>query len=296
MTVPPRRFVQLAALGVMSAAAPAVAEEATPAAPITRPVAELAPPIPRPAVELAGAAALPPQPVNVLPPRLYFGALDRLSHEDFSASAAAASDTLLVLGIAAPAVLELGRADADTDRRLLAYAGGVAASGLVAGAAKLLWRRPRPYNFHPSESVQEFARRAGRDARVSFPSGHTALTFAAAACGGWIYASGTDDTARRAGVWFGASTIAGATAVLRMRAGRHYPSDVTMGAMLGIAGVAVPAFVLGDVQLRGGELAAMAGGVLLGAGVASFIPFPGDVVTPIILPGGAGIGVTGTLR
>lgn len=288
MTVRPRRYIPFAALCAISAAAPAPAWAEEPAPP---PATRAAPP-----PELAGAAALPPQPINVLPPRLYFGALDQLSHEDFSASAAAASDTLLVLGIAAPAVLELGRADPDTDRRLLAYAGGVAASGLVAGAAKLIWRRPRPYNFHPSESVREFARRAGTDARVSFPSGHTALTFAAAACGGWIYASGTDDTAHRAGVWFGASTIAGATAVLRMRAGRHYPSDVTMGAMLGIAGVAVPAFVLGDVDVRGGELAAMAGGILLGAGVASFIPFPGDVVTPIILPGGAGIGVTGTLR
>jgi membrane-associated phospholipid phosphatase len=244
-------------------------------------------------VALAARAAAADEPPPPPPqPKLYFGALDALSHEDFSASAAAASDTLLALGLAAPIILELGRADADTDRRLLAYGGGVAASGLVAAAMKALWRRPRPYNFHPSEQVRAFARHAGKDARVSFPSGHAALTFAAAAAGGWIYASGSDSTSHRAAVWASGGAVAGATAVLRMRAGRHYPSDVLMGAAIGVAGVAVPAYAMGDVDLRGGEIAAMAGGVLLGAGLAAVLPFKGDVVLPIVVPGGAGVSVT----
>lgn len=229
-------------------------------------------------------------------PRLYLGALDATAHQDFSASAAAASDTLLVVGLTAPMLLELGRADADTDRRLLAYGGGVAASGLVAAAMKALWRRPRPYNFNPSPAARAYARRAGKDATVSFPSGHTALTFAAAASGGWIYASGSDVTSRRAAAWFGGATVAGATAVLRVRAGRHYPSDVLVGAALGAAAVTVPALVLGDVDLRPAEYAAMAGGVVLGAGLASILPFPADVVTPLVLPDGAGLALTGTLR
>lgn len=229
-------------------------------------------------------------------PRLYLGSLDALSHQDFSASAAAVSDTTLAVALATPLALELGRGDTDTDRRLLAYSGGVAASGLVAAAMKALWSRPRPYNFNPEPAVRAYARRAGKDARVSFPSGHTALSFAAAASGGWIYASGSDVTARRAGVWFGGAAVAGATAVLRLRAGRHYPSDVLVGALIGIAGVAVPAAVMGDVDLRGGEYAAMAGGVVLGAGLASILPFARDVVTPVVMPGGAGVAISGTLR
>jgi membrane-associated phospholipid phosphatase len=228
-------------------------------------------------------------------PSLYFGNFDALTHEDFSASAAELSDTLLMLGMTAPIILELGRNDTDTDRRLLAYTGGVAASGLVTAAMKSLWSRPRPYNFHPSEQVRAFARRAGKDARVSFPSGHTSLTFAAAAAGGWIYASGSDETTNRAAVWFGGAAVAGATAVLRVRAGRHYPSDVTIGALIGIAGVTVPVLVMDDVELRGAEIAAMAGGVVLGAGIATIIPFEGDVVTPIVLPGGGGVAVSGSL-
>ncbi len=246
-------------------------------------------------------------------PRLYLGSFDALSHDDFSQTAAAASDAMLVLGLSAPLLLELGRNDGDTGRRLGAYAGGVAASGLVAAAMKELWRRPRPYNFHRDPAVHAYARRAGKDATVSFPSGHTALTFAAAAAGGWIYASGSDDTTARAGVWFGGAAVAGATAVLRVRAGRHYPSDVMMGMLIGVAGVAVPAAVLGDVDLSGGEIAAMAGGVVLGAGLASILPFPHDVtiplggagglvpdlaidVTPLAVPGGGGLAITGLLR
>jgi membrane-associated phospholipid phosphatase len=250
------------------------------------------------AVLLAAAMSSAPSAfADDLTPILYFGALDAESHDDFSQSASSASDALLIVGVTAPAVLELGRDDDDTARRLGAYAGGVAASGAVAALLKELVRRPRPYNFSHDPAVQAYAHRAGKDATVSFPSGHTALTFAAAAAGGWIYADGRTSTSARAGVWFAGTSIAGATAVLRMRAGKHYPSDVAMGALIGIAGVAVPAAVLGDVDLRGSEIAAMAGGLLVGAGLASFIPFPKDVsvpldVSPLAVRGGGGLAIT----
>jgi hypothetical protein len=68
-----------------------------------------------------------------------------------------------------------------------------------------------------------------------------------------------------------------------------------MGAAVGAAGVAVPAALLGDVDLRPAEYAAMAGGVVLGAGLAAVFPFPGDVVAPLVIPGGGGVALTGTL-
>ncbi len=254
----------------------------------------------------AAHAGAPDRPA----PRLYLGAFDELTHDDFSQTASTASDLLVVVGLTTPLALELGRGDGDTDRRLLAYAGGVLASGATTAAMKALWRRPRPYNFHRDPAVAAYARRAGRDARASFPSGHAALTFAAAAAGGWSYASGSDRTGPRAGVWFGGFAVAGATAVLRVKAGRHYPSDVMVGALLGVAGAAVPVAVLGDVELRGSEVAAMAGGVVLGAGIASLVPFPQDVtlplgagaaavrleLTPVPMPGGGGLAVSGHLR
>ncbi|HUQ03669.1 MAG TPA: phosphatase PAP2 family protein [Kofleriaceae bacterium] len=247
-----------------------------------------------------GATAAPAsadEAVAPLEPRLYFGALDELSHDDFSRSASRTSDILLAVGLATPVALDLARDESGHAVRLGTYAGGVLASGIVAGVMKEIWRRPRPYNFHKAPGVQAYARAAGKDARVSFPSGHTTLAFAAAAAGGWIYATDSDDTSARAAVWFTGTTIAGATAVLRMRAGKHYPSDVAMGAVIGIAGVAVPAIAFPDVDLSGTEIAAMAGGVLLGAGLASAIPFPRDSATtvdvaPLALRGGGGLAVT----
>ncbi|KAB2899658.1 MAG: phosphatase PAP2 family protein [Kofleriaceae bacterium] len=245
------------------------------------------------AVALATGSAA----ADELKPTLYFGSLDELTHDDFSSTASSMSDALFVIGLTAPVVLELGRNDDDTGRRLAAYAGGVATTGAVAGILKELWRRPRPYNFHASPAVRAYAKHAGKDATVSFPSGHTALTFAAAAAGGWIYADGSTDTTARAGVWFAGTAIAGATAVLRMRAGKHYPSDVTMGILLGAGAVAVPAAVLGDVDLSGTEVAAMVGGTLLGAGIMSVIPFPRDVslpldISPLALRDGGGVAIT----
>ena len=162
---------------------------------------------------------------------------------------------------------------------------------------KALWRRPRPDNFNPEPAVRAYARRAGHDASVSFPSGHTALSFAAAAAGGWVYASGSDNTSRRAGVWFGGAAVAGATAVLRMRAGRHYPSDRRGRRLDRHRRRRRPRRrARRDLDLRGGEIAAMAGGVVLGAGIAAVLPFARDVVTPVVMPGGAGVAISGTIR
>ena len=237
------------------------------------------------------------EPTPPLEPRLYFGPLDELTHDDFSRTASRTSDILLAVTMAMPVGLDLARDESGHALRLGTYAGGVLGSGIVAGVMKEFWRRPRPYNFHKAPGVRAYARAAGKDATVSFPSGHTTLAFAAAAAGGWIYASDNDDTSARAAVWFTGTTIAGATAVLRMRAGKHYPSDVAMGAVIGIAGIAVPVIAFPDVDLTGTEIAAAAGGVLLGAGLASVIPFPRDSATaidvaPLALRGGGGLAVT----
>jgi membrane-associated phospholipid phosphatase len=232
-----------------------------------------------------------------LSPKLYFGALDELSHDDFSRSASRTSDILLAIGLAAPVALDLARDDPGHGKRLGTYAGGVLGAGVVAGVMKEVWRRPRPYNFHKAPGVRAYAREAGKDGMVSFPSGHTTLAFAAAAAGGWIYAADNDNTSARAAVWASGATVAGATAVLRMRAGKHYPSDVATGVVIGVAGVAVPALVFPDVELTGTEIAAMAGGVLLGAGLASAIPFPRDDATlvdvaPLAFRDGGGLALT----
>ena len=81
-------------------------------------------------------------------------------------------------------------------------------AGFLTFALKEIVRRPRP--LHESE-------------RNSFPSGHSAYAFTLATIGGYKY------TKLRIPLYFGAFC----TAFSRVYLGRHYPSDVLMGAVIG---------------------------------------------------------------
>ncbi|HNK42415.1 MAG TPA: phosphatase PAP2 family protein, partial [Flavobacteriales bacterium] len=114
---------------------------------------------------------------------------------------------------------------------------GLLSSGLT-NTAKELVRRPRPYLYNPA--VPASVHRKGEDA-VSFWSGHTAnmaaITFSAAAI---VQRSDVSSDAKLA-TWLGAAAAPALMGYLRVRAGRHFPSDVLVGYLVGAAvGLAVP--------------------------------------------------------
>jgi membrane-associated phospholipid phosphatase len=233
--------------------------------------------------------------------REVLGGLDRAAHDNFSASAAALSDLLLAGALTTPLWLELGRGlDAGTDDRLLVYAETLAVTSLVSAGTKYLVRRPRPYAYSTHPSVAAFARAEGTDARRSFYSGHAALAFAAITAGGYLHAAGTDDRRARAAVWASGATVASATAMLRVRAGKHFYSDVLVGALVGAgAGYLVPRLHHpAGLDLASSEWAALGGGVLLGSLTAHLLPLPTDVkldLQPLRVDGGGGLALTGLL-
>jgi undecaprenyl-diphosphatase len=91
----------------------------------------------------------------------------------------------------------------------------VAAADLIAGIGKYFVYRHRPFEHQigPSERTH------------SFPSGHTATSFAAATVLAWY--------APRWRWWFYA--LACLIAFSRLYLGVHYPTDVLAGALLGTA-------------------------------------------------------------
>lgn len=100
---------------------------------------------------------------------------------------------------------------------LLAYA---AASALANGPSKWLVRRPRP----AGAALVGLRRRGHAPPTSSFPSSHTAAGFAfAVAVSAELPAAAPLLVPAAIGV-----------ALARMRAVRHYPSDVVAGALLGI--------------------------------------------------------------
>lgn len=108
-------------------------------------------------------------------------------------------------------------------KRYLAFALIVTLVNLSVGGLKVLFVRPRPYDFFSPGTIQLFF---DRPATYSFPSGHSAVAFAAALLLHFFYGKAA---------WF-VYVLALLVAVSRVFIGVHYPSDVVAGALIGTAG------------------------------------------------------------
>ena len=117
-------------------------------------------------------------------------------------------------------------------------------------------RRRRPYVYNQQLSLEEKLRVATEedDVFLSFFSGHSAAAFSAAAFVSTVFADVIDAPRWVEGlVWGSTMSVAALTAYARVAAGRHYPSDVIVGAFVGAAiGHLVPRSHRqgGDAQIR----------------------------------------------
>lgn len=166
-------------------------------------------------------------------------ALDRPAFAHSWRAADAASDVLLMAMLVSPFAYSTGRAVLD-DRleepgRTLGQSAAVSfqALGAVLLATtilKLVVRRPRPLTYDARFSREE---RFDGDARLSFPSGHTSMAFAAASLTSiMIHEEVADPGVRAAGIAgaFGAAALVG---YFRIAARKHFSTDVLAGALLG---------------------------------------------------------------
>jgi len=183
--------------------------------------------------------------------------------ENFSAAAAALSDKLLALNVMMPVFLQMsGGFDTSMGNATLIYGEAHAFNLLASNTAKIVVRRPRPYTHSTDPRVRAFMDRQGSDAYASFFSGHASTAFTAAAAGSVLYSARTDELVARHTVWGFSFLLAGMTAQLRVRAGRHYRTDIWLGTFSGLAaGFVVPA-------LHGVELERIRGTELISAGGA----------------------------
>ena len=93
--------------------------------------------------------------------------------------------------------------------------------------AKIAFQRKRPYTRDPN-----FVSDGANDHFYSFFSGHSSMTAAAAATSMWMAYRYPSSHTSKITAW--ASTgLALSTGVLRIKAGKHYPSDVLMGWAIG---------------------------------------------------------------
>lgn len=233
---------------------------------------------------------------------------DESVKNNFSLRADRISDVTIALTVAAPLALHLP-VDEPAARRALVYGESLAINLALVQVVKYAVQRPRPFNHHTDGRVRAFAARRGRDSQISFFSGHSSTAFTAAVAGSYLYAMQAESERARAAVWGAHLALAAATASLRVRAGRHYYSDIAVGAIVGMGiGVSVPLLHARDGAAHvptGLEWGAMAGGILLGVTAGQLVPLEADPAAraettltrvrllPMASPGGAGLVLAG---
>lgn len=190
-----------------------------------------------------------------------------------STGAARLSDSLITVTIATPVAGALGKG---VSRRFLntgvVHAETLSLNLLLNSLSKVVFRRPRPYTYRYLDDSK-----ADADWYVSFYSGHSSTAFSAAVAGSYLFAESAPNRASRAVMWGTELTLASATAMLRVRAGKHYYSDVFVGMLMGVGlGVGVPVLHGARYRPRAEELVAAGGGVVLGTTVAALLPFSQD--------------------
>jgi len=94
-----------------------------------------------------------------------------------------------------------------------------------------LW--PRPYIYAERGKGAEKAKEARGEAYGSFYSGHASAAFTVATFTGEWFSEIYPNSKYKTLVWATSYTLAAGVGILRVMAGKHYPSDVIFGALMG---------------------------------------------------------------
>ena len=196
--------------------------------------------------------------------------IDRLTLGLKSKSADRLADALLLSLVASPLVFSgLDTLAADVTAARIGDDSAVTfqalgATYLATMILKVAVSRPRPLTHDPA--FDKSTRFSG-SSRLSFPSGHSAISFSAASVLAVMLAEryGTDPGAV-AGI-VGAYTAATTVAVARVLGGKHFVTDVVAGAALGTAmGLTIP--LLHTMTREAGSRPAEAAATVVGFGGA----------------------------
>lgn len=167
-------------------------------------------------------------------------AYDRWAIHNYSPSVKKASDILLLGTIASPALLLL-----DPDIRKDSYTTGVMyaetllLTQLSTSVVKQIVLRPRPLTYG---TIAPLDKRMDPGARFSFFSGHVSLTASSTFFSASVYNRYHPDSKYKPLVWAVAAAIPAVTGYLRIKAGKHFLSDVITGYIVGAGiGLLVPA-------------------------------------------------------
>lgn len=167
-------------------------------------------------------------------------AFDRNATFHYDPSIAHVSDFTLYTNAGLPVLLTLALKPMRQDVKTLGamYIETLLLANGVESTVKALSQRPRPYVFNPDVPLDE---KLTRDARQSFFSGHATTAFATAVLTSEVFRHYFPESKLKAVVWIGTLGLASATCVMRYESGRHYKTDLLVGAAFGsLVGWGIP--------------------------------------------------------
>lgn len=180
-------------------------------------------------------------------------AFDRSATRYYGEGAREASDILLTLSYALPLTTlffqdtksEVGTIGVMLTETLLL-------NEAFTGITKTLAERPRPYTYNPE--VPE-VNKTEKDSNLSFFSGHTSYTAALSFFSAKVITDYTDNRTIEIIAWTAAALLPAATGYMRYRAGRHFPTDIIAGYIVGASlGYLVPQLHKVRSQKKAGKL------------------------------------------
>jgi membrane-associated phospholipid phosphatase len=171
--------------------------------------------------------------------------IDRAALDRRSSRAGNLSNVMLDISSILPflaAASVVMRGDKASYRQAIADLGMYAEAGLITAGltqiAKGGFHRSRPYAYDPSVPL---ASREARDAALSFFSGHASGAFTGAVFACTVYQRQHPGSKFIIPFWILSLSTATVTAVMRVEAGVHFPTDVLAGAAVGsLTGWLVP--------------------------------------------------------
>lgn len=167
--------------------------------------------------------------------------IDRPATGNFSRGADHASDIPFYGSNLLPALFLTNQKTRTHFGQIMAMYGEAASINLgMTVITKSLFRRPRPFVFNSEVLMEE---KLTRNAKTSFVSGHASLTALNCFFVAQVYSDFYPDNKWKPVVWGAAATIPAVTGYLRVAAGKHYPTDVATGYIMGATiGILVPHF------------------------------------------------------
>ena len=166
---------------------------------------------------------------------------DRFATRKYSINAKNASDIFWGSSHVLP-LLFLANEKSRTDFGTIAalYGEVFFVNGGLTLLTKATIRRTRPFVYNSEVALEE---KLETNAQTAFFSGHTSFTAANTFFVAKVFSDYYPDSKWKPMVWVLATTIPAATGYFRVAAGKHYPTDVITGYLVGAAvGILVPHF------------------------------------------------------